>query len=145
MSGSAANLEELHEFAPASKNFILFLAADTRDKDGPRLVGVAEALVRAGASYVCCWGPDCERFHDSFDEAVLSVNGESTEDRVVITTWHADEPLEDAVWFAVTSAWPADAYESSTGAVVALSVDSPEWSERIAKYLDAGAPLRDDA
>jgi hypothetical protein len=145
MSGSAANLEELHEFVSPSKNFILFLAADTRDKNGPGLVGVAETLVRAGASYVCCWGPDCERFHDCFDEAGLFVNGESTDDRVLMTTWHADEPLEDAVWFAVNTAWPADAYESSTRAVVALSVDSREWSERIAKYLDAGAPLRADA
>jgi hypothetical protein len=145
MSADVADLNELRDLHSPSKHFVLFLAADTRDQEGPELVGIAEALIRNGASYVCCWGPGCERFHDCFDEADLYVNDVSSDERIVMTTWHDDESLEEALWFAMTAAWPAQAYEATTNAVVALAVNSPEWSERITKYLDAGVPLRDDA
>jgi len=141
LSGEAPSLGDLRGFEVPAKNFVVVVAADTRDEKKGDMVEAAVALVRAGASYVCCWGPDCKRFHDCFDEADLTVNGPRTNDREVVTTWHKDEPLEEVLWFAVNTAWPSYAYELTTGAVIALSVGG--LASRITRYLDAGAPLRD--
>lgn len=143
LSGEATSLGDFGAFDVPSKNFVLLVAADTRDEKKRDMVEAAQTLIRAGASYVCCWGPDCKRFHDCFDEADQIVNGEGKTERTVVTTWHKDEPLEEAVWFAVTTAWPSYAYELTTGAVIALSIGSPEWASRITRYLDAGARPRD--
>jgi hypothetical protein len=145
-SGATSSLAALvDEFEPPSRHFVLLIAADTSRIDGPTLVGHAETLIRRGASYVCCWGPDCSRFHDAFDEADFAVNGESTDDRFIFTTWHEDEPLEDAAWFTLNSTFPARAYESTTTSVVALTIGNPDWGKRLQTYLAAGAPMLDEA
>jgi len=143
LSGEAASLGELRAFEAPSQNFVLVVVADTRDEEERALVETAQTLVRAGASYVCCWGPDCKRFHDCFDEADLMVNGEGPSDHRLVTTWHKDEPLEEVLWFAINTAWPNYAYESTTDTVIALSIGAADWASRITRYLDAGAPLRD--
>jgi hypothetical protein len=124
---------------------VLLVAADPRALDGPALVDIAAQLIRLGASYVCCWGPDCERLHDCFDEADLLVNGDATDDRVVMTTSHEGEPLEEAIWFAIDAAFPTAAYENGTSTTVIASVANPSWHAKAAAYLSAGAPLLDEA
>jgi hypothetical protein len=52
------------------RHYVLLVAADTRGSDGPGLVDAAEALVRAGVSYACCWGPDCERLERVMNSTV---------------------------------------------------------------------------
>jgi len=128
-----------------SRHFVLFIAADTRSLAGSEIYAAAEAAIRAGASYVCCWGPDCSRFHDAFDEADLEMNGESSDDRILMTTWHENEPLEETLWFAVHSTFPSPFYESSTRAVLAVAIGSRAWATQIQTYLAAGAPLMDEA
>ena len=69
----------------------------------------AQALVREGARYVCTWGTDCEAWHDAVDLAEALLNREagvagdddcSRQDGIfVMTTWHAWDPLEDAMHF----------------------------------------------
>jgi hypothetical protein len=127
-----------------SKHFVLFVAADTQSLSGPQVYAAAEAAVRAGASYVCCWGPDCSRFHDAFDEADLYLNGESSDAKIIVTTWHDDEPLEEALWFAVHSTLPSPFYEPSTRAVLAVAIDNRAWATQIDAYLASGAPLVDE-
>jgi hypothetical protein len=144
--GHAANLADLVEGAVSpTPHFVLFVAADTTPEPGPELVDIAAQLVRAGAAYICCWGPDCGRFHDAFDEADLLVNGESTDDRFIFTTWHEDEPLEEAAWFALNSTWPAREYEPTTGSVILASVGRSEWASRLNQYIASGAPMLDEA
>jgi hypothetical protein len=48
------------------------------------------------------WGKDCSAWDSSVDEAnlVRFDYGEIPEDDFVMTTWHADEPLEEAFWFS---------------------------------------------
>lgn len=58
---------------------------------------IAEWLV-----YVVAWGVECEEWHDTVDWAVLEVFdfGDIPDDKFVMTTWHDDEPLSEALWFA---------------------------------------------
>ncbi len=63
---------------------------------------IAEWLVQRGCLYFVAWGVDCEAWHDSVDWANLSAfdYADIPDDRFVMTSWHADEPLSDALWFA---------------------------------------------
>ena len=68
----------------------------------PWLHRIAEWVVAIGCLYVVAWGVDCEKWHDSVDWAVLEVFkfGDIPDERFVMTTWHSDEPISEAFWFA---------------------------------------------
>jgi hypothetical protein len=63
---------------------------------------IAEWIVAIGSLYVVAWGVDCEKWHDSVDWAVLDVFefGDIPDERFVMTTWHSDEPISEAFWYA---------------------------------------------
>jgi hypothetical protein len=63
---------------------------------------VTEWLVESGCLYAVAWGLDCEAWHDSVDEANLREfdYGDIPDDQFVMTTWHSNEPLSEAFWFA---------------------------------------------
>jgi hypothetical protein len=63
---------------------------------------VADWIVESGCLYVMAWGIDCEKWHDGVDWAVLEKfdYADIPDDRFVMTTWHADEPLTEAFWYA---------------------------------------------
>ena len=144
--GVADDLGDLENGIEApTGHFVLFVAADTSGYDGPTLVAHAEALIRVGASYVCCWGPDCSRFHDAFDEADLVANGDVSDSRFILTTWHEDEPLEEAAWFALNCAIPAPAYAPTTGTVILIAIGNTTWATRLDTYVGSGAPMLDEA
>jgi len=144
--GSADDLHDLENGIEApTSHFVLFVAADTSGYDGPTLVAHAEGLIRAGASYVCCWGADCSRFHDAFDEADLAVNGDVSDSRFIFTTWHEEEPLEEAAWFALNSAIPAPAYAPTTGTVILVAIGNDIWATRLDTYVSSGASMLDEA
>jgi len=124
-----------------SQYFVLALVADTRELPGPGLVDAAQALIRCGASYVCLLGPDCERLHDCFDEADFYVNGESTTSRLLMTTWHDDESLEEMIWFAINTTVPSPDYFYRTQSVVIATIGSDDWATRAQRYVDDGAPM----
>ena len=67
--------------------------------------------------YLSAWGPECERVHDCFDIPYLkgnwTGNPEDTCDTTIMTTWHSDEPLSEALWFFANSAFPAQAFEKT--------------------------------
>ena len=71
------------------------VADDWRDK-------IAKWIVAAGTKYVVAWGASCEDWHDSVDWANLRLFdfGEISDADSVMTTWHNDEPLSEAFWFA---------------------------------------------
>ena len=63
-------------------------------------------LVRHGCRYFQSWGVACEEWHDAVDWALLETFhfAEVPEERFVMTTWHENETLNDAFWFAHHSA-----------------------------------------
>jgi hypothetical protein len=81
-------------------DFVLLLTLDAGDLSDARVGAFATKLVVQGVGYACCWGPDCHRVHRLFDRAAIEAN------RFVMTTWHEDETLDEALWFAVNVALP---------------------------------------
>jgi hypothetical protein len=71
---------------------------------------VAEWLVKSGCLYVVAWGTECEKWHDTVDYCLLEEfdYGDIPDDRFIMTTWHADEPLSEAMWFAGQCAYHPD-------------------------------------
>jgi hypothetical protein len=55
-------------------NFACLLAWDARGTTADEVSAFVEPLLRAGAFYFVCWGPDCKRVHDIIDE-ILSFSG----------------------------------------------------------------------
>ena len=68
---------------------------------------IAEWLVGAGCLYAVAWGVECKEWHDSVDWANLEAfNFKQVPDEGhVMTTWHDDEPLSEAFWFAAHCAF----------------------------------------
>lgn len=67
---------------------------------------VSEWLVWSGCLYMCAWGLDCSSWDDSVDHANGSAFdfGEIPDEAFVMTTWHENEPLREALWFAAHAA-----------------------------------------
>ena len=70
----------------------------------------AEWIVAIGSLYVVAWGVDCQKWHDNVDWATLEMFefGDVPNDRFVMTTWHSDEPISEAFWFAEQCAFHPD-------------------------------------
>lgn len=64
--------------------------------------GVAAWVAAIGSLYVITWGVDCRDWHDAVDWANLDAfdYGSVPDERHIVTTWHDDEPLSEAFWFA---------------------------------------------
>ncbi|HEV7504955.1 MAG TPA: hypothetical protein VGS07_08595 [Thermoanaerobaculia bacterium] len=116
-----------------SKRFVLFLAWDAHNASDETVLQLARALVAEGLAYLVAWGPDCERVHDLFDRIDMEENVEA--DTVIMTTWHSNEPLEEALWFALSSAWPAPPYDQGCAATVAVAIANNAWGDAIHGYL----------
>jgi hypothetical protein len=78
---------------------------------------------------VCAWGPDCERVHDIVDEErdARNPNGPG----VVMTTWHEDESLTEALWFVLAATTPDDVHVDAGGATVGVSIGSSAWADEM--------------
>ncbi len=77
----------------------LLWATDDRF-DGAARMAVAGALIESGCLYIVCGGVDCEQWHDDAD-TVLALQGADADDsRLVMTTWHTNQAMEEVVFFA---------------------------------------------
>ena len=63
---------------------------------------VSDWLVKSGCRYMMTWGLRCSSWDDSVDIACLEAFNyqDTSEESLVVTTWHEDETLEDVFWFA---------------------------------------------
>ena len=85
-------------------HFNCFCAMDATALTADELGGFCSRLLRLGCACLCAWGPDCERVHDIMDEQVIGGNPPWTEEMgCVMTTWHADDSLTDALYFSSTA------------------------------------------
>ena len=82
---------------------------------------------------MCVWGPNCERVHDIFDEVHVG-DGTTEPSFTFMSTWHDDEPLEEAVWFFLQSAFPPDGEIASTS-YLAITVGNPDWAATVDQAL----------
>lgn len=126
-----------------SIRFRLFAAADMTSTTPDAIAHFAREALRNGMVYFCAWGPDCERFHDIVDEVIVSDDmgdrlfaGPNKSD-TVMTTWHSDETLEEALDFFVNNALPTAGFEAESNYWVVVSVNSTEWTSKIRRQLEA--------
>jgi len=95
-------------------------------------------LVNQGLAYFCAWGTKCESAHDAVDMCVVESEIESGEsDHLLMTTWHSDETLEEALWFFKTLAIPAENQVFADFERFAVSVGNPDWESKMEQAVSA--------
>jgi len=114
-----------------SRHFVCLIAWDARNATNDEIAGVALGLLEQGAAYVCAWGPDCERVHDIIDEERAGPNPPADVSDVVMTTWHEDESLAEAIRFALVCAWPDECYAESCKSLLGVAIGSSSWAAEI--------------
>ena len=143
---SVIELDSLHwpsSLRIPSRRFRLFIAADVTGISTEMIADFAHNALKSGMVYFCSWGPDCERFHDIVDELVVADElGEGMfvaldPDDVIMTTWHDDESLEEALDFFVNYSCPTDGFAPDSDYWLAFCVNNSAWTEKIRKRLDS--------
>src|SRR6266567_4794230 len=107
-----------------SKYFGTFVAWDARAATHDGIASLIKLLIAAGCVSFVCWGPDCERVHDIVDEC----DPYKRNDSVIMTTWHADESFDDAVWYFLNTMFAMAAFEDGFRSSLAISVGSESWA-----------------
>jgi hypothetical protein len=110
--------------------FVLLLAYAHRDVP-PHLAQALGKLLDTGCVYLCAWGPGCEYVHDIMDDVVLDRELKGGPEQTIVTTWHADEPLQEAIDFALRHAEPADALAQGCDAIVLAAVGDSQWAQAL--------------
>jgi hypothetical protein len=119
-----------------SKCFGALIAWDARGVSATDVEVLLRPLIDGGCVYFVCWGPDCERVHDTADECDPYANTNS----VIMTTWHNDESLDDAIWYFLNTMFPDPAFEEDFHSSLAITIGSPSWASAVrAALLDPRA------
>lgn len=125
-----------------SHRFRLLVAADVTAINAVIIQKFAHAALSNGMVYFCVWGPDCSRFHDIVDEVIAyddatlrSFAGPSGSD-TVMTTWHADESLNEAIEYFLGFACPTDGFASDSEYWLAISLGNAEWTRNIGARME---------
>lgn len=63
---------------------------------------ICRDVIAAGCLFAMTWGRDCELWHDEIDAAAANRFSNKTvpDSRLVLTTWHGEETLEELLHFA---------------------------------------------
>lgn len=106
---------------PRIAPFALLVAARAADDEVTRIQirRFAADAIQSGCGYVCAWGHGCELVHDLFDQAALQV------ERFVMSTWHTNEPLHDALYECLNAFPDDDEFPNSDDSAVVLAVEEP--------------------
>ena len=126
-----------------SGRFRLFVAADVSNVSVDAISEFASAALSKGMVYFSAWGRDCERFHDIVDEVIVEDDvGERrfvgpTADDSVMTTWHKDNTLEEALDFFTTFAVPTDGFAANSSFRLVICVGNPDWAETATRVLQS--------
>lgn len=109
----------------------VLLAWDATNVEAAQIASLAQRLIEAGAVYFCTWGSDCERVHDIIDEQWVGDTSSITNDPTLMTTWHAHDTLDEAIWFALYAALPIDKYFDDCRSVIAVCIGNSDWAATI--------------
>jgi len=120
----------LHQSLP-TPHFVSLVAWDIEGESEDVLESIARSLLANGCAYVCCWGRGCERLHDAADRVDMEPGVGAPEGYVVMTTWHDQEPLSEAIWFSLTSTSPDEYAESTLHAVLGVAIGNAKYAEEI--------------
>lgn len=118
------------------EHLVLWVGMDATAASTEQITAIGERALDSGMVYLCAWGADCERVHDTIDEVIWERDLGSSERDVILTTWHSGEPLDDALWFFVNTAWPAEAYMESTRDWYAVVVGENRERDAAIQWFD---------
>lgn len=100
---------------PESERFALLLAMDASGVDAGVIGELAGWCIERGLFAASLWGTECERVHDVFDEMDVYLELEKRDAGLVVgrtpvlmTSWHADQSLEDTLDFFWSWSQPGD-------------------------------------
>ena len=120
-----------------SRRFRLLVVADMTEVSTDIISQFAYAALKSGMVYFCAWGPGCERFHDIVDEVCVEDDlgarlfvGPNSHD-VMMTTWHDDDTLDEAVEYLTNSTYPTDGFAEGSEYWIAICVNNSEWAATI--------------
>ncbi|HEX8289640.1 MAG TPA: hypothetical protein VF556_16775 [Pyrinomonadaceae bacterium] len=125
-------------------HFVLFIACDVEHLSGDALYSFAERMIAFGTVYICAWGKGCSRFDSAFDMVcVMREINEEKEFPHIMTTWHDNQSLDEALWFALNLAYPDDEFAESCSTLV-VSVAGEKWNAHLQNRLANLQKLNDD-
>jgi hypothetical protein len=133
-SDAVQRVDDLLTLDFPSEKFVLFLAADFSSIDPQLIAETGKGLIHKGLVYVCTWGPDCEKAHDAFDQGSYKYEEETGNQFHLMTSWHENETIENALWYGVFSAFSPDEFLSKT-ATLCVTVSNSVWNERVQELL----------
>ena len=126
-----------------TKRFRLFVAADVTELNADALADFAWAAVCSGMVYFCAWGRGFEKFHDAVDEVIANhcagerrFTGPTCKD-TVMTTWHDNETLEEALDFFSKLALPTEGLMPESSHRIAICVGNPAWAAKAKQSLES--------
>jgi hypothetical protein len=142
-SDSVPTFEAIADIVLPSAHTALFLAVDARGIPSEAVGRIAGGLLASGLIRVCVWGPDCERIHDIFDEVHVG-DGLAEPGFTLMSTWHGDETLEEALGFFVD--WATVEAGLPSTSCLAVTVGNPGWEAVVRHHLAGAArPVPDSA
>ena len=111
--------------------FVAMLVCDARNLSANVISTAARKLIDDGCAYFCCWGNDCERVHDIFDEEWVGNGFVDAPDDTIMTTWHANETIEQFIEFSLLHTQPTTKFQNDCNAVIAIVIDDAERATTI--------------
>ena len=105
-------------------------------------VRLARSIVEQGCRYAVCAGTDCDHWEDAFDTVAVERNPDGDASRLVMTTSHRDESLDEVAEFLFTCTFIDDRVPER---LVVLTVggqsgDHEEVKEAVARVLARYTP-----
>ncbi len=123
-----------------SRRFRMLVAADVDSVTSETMADFSRRALDQGMAYFCAWGKGCERFHDIVDEVIAAAEAPGpaeTNGDVVMTTWHKDQSLEEALDFLATCACPTDGLVLESEYRLVLCIGNSDWSRISRDTLEA--------
>ena len=132
--------EASSQITSPTKFFTVLIACDSDQLPEKELSDFAKSLLEKGAVYVCVWGKGCSRFHDIIDlvGVDMKISGSpcpAQRDGVLMTTWHEKDPLDEALWFLLSCAWPTDDKLTSCS-TIAITIGNQSWANEVNNHLE---------
>lgn len=136
---SLPSLESPFSWSSSPKRpFACFCATDAHSVPVEVLSKFCSRVIELGCAYLCAWGPGCERVHDAMDEEAMGDDPPKTDVGCIMTTSHADESLEEALWFFLNCTVPEEDYApNGCGTAVIFSVGRSDWNAAIESHVRA--------
>jgi hypothetical protein len=111
-----------------------FILGDT-EWSSHELSEALRAVIGSGGVYLLFHGRRCEDAHDLADRIILEMNRDDSPDTVIMTTWHAREPVVEIVGFALLAAVPASKYVDGCTSTVFISLADPKANDVLRQLL----------